>query len=61
MTVLGSVGRAIKVDVKDLETVSREFPERYESQSNGMIEVDVKIFRGHFRTMKSCLQTPSPQ
>jgi hypothetical protein len=40
----------MKVDVKDLETISQEFPERYESQSNGMPEVGVKIFRGQFRT-----------
>ncbi len=46
----------IKVDVKELETISQEFPERYESQSNGMTEVGVKIFRGHFRTLRSCMQ-----
>ena len=46
----------MKVDVKELETISQEFPEKYESQSNGMTEVGVKIFRGHFRTLRSCMQ-----
>ena len=46
----------MKVDVEDLEAIGREHPERYESQSNGMIEVGVKNFRGHFRTLWSCIQ-----
>ena len=46
----------MKVNVEDLETISKEHPERYESQSNGMTEVGVKNFRGHFRTLWSCIQ-----
>ena len=41
-----------KVDVTDLESISKEHPEKYESQSNGMVEVGIKNFRGHYRTLK---------
>ena len=48
--------RALRMEVKDLESITKEHPERYESQSNGMVEVGIKILRGHFRTLKSCLE-----
>jgi hypothetical protein len=46
----------MKVGVEDLETISKEHPERYESQPNGMTEMGVKNFRGHFRTLWSCIR-----
>ena len=46
----------LKLEVKHLESVSREHPERYESQSNGMVEVGIKNFRAQYRTMRACLQ-----
>ena len=45
-----------KVDVADLESISEEHPEKYESQSNGMVEVGIKNFRAHYRTSKRCLE-----
>ena len=47
---------ALKVEVKDMENVTEEHPDKYESQSNGMVEVGIKNFRGHYRTLKSCLE-----
>ena len=48
--------RALRMEIKDLESITKEYPERYESQSNGMVEVGIKILRGHYRTLKSCLE-----
>ena len=45
-----------KVEVADLQSISKEHPEKYESQSNGMVEVGIKNFRGHYRTLKRCLE-----
>ena len=39
-----------------MENVQTESPAAYESQSNGGIEVGVKIVRGLFRTLKLCLE-----
>ena len=39
-----------------LEQAGQEQPPRYDSQSNGLTEVGVRIVRGHFRTMRACLQ-----
>ena len=41
---------------KAMENVQTESPAAYESQSNGGIEVGVKIVRGLFRTLKLCLE-----
>ena len=41
---------------KSLENVQTESPAAYESQSDGGIEVGVKIVRGQFRTLKLCLE-----
>ncbi len=42
----------LRMDVKDLETITKEHPERYESQSNGMVEAGIRIPRGHYLTLK---------
>ena len=39
-----------------MENVQTESPAAYESQSNGGIEVGIKIVRGLFRTLKRCLE-----
>ena len=36
--------------------VQTESPVEYDSQSNGAIEVGIKIVRGMFRTLKLCLE-----
>ena len=41
---------------KSLENVQTESPAAYESQSNGGIEVGIKIVRGMFRTSELCLE-----
>ena len=41
---------------KSLDNVQTESPAAYESQSNGGVEVGVKIVRGLFRTLKLCLE-----
>ncbi len=46
--------RALRIT--NMDAITQEHPERYESQSNGMVEVGIKVVRGHFRTLKSCLE-----
>ena len=43
-------------ELKSMENVQIESPAAYESQSNGGIEVGIKIVRGLFRTLKLCLE-----
>ena len=40
----------------ELETVSSERPETYESQSNGGVEVGIRNLRSWFITLRACLQ-----
>jgi hypothetical protein len=40
-----------------LEVLSKEEPEPYESQSNGGIEVGVKLLKGQFRSLRLCLES----
>ena len=42
----------LKVEVDDLESVSREYPERYESQSNSMTEVGRINVPGSFQDLQ---------
>ena len=44
-----------KVDVADLESISKEHADKYESPRNGMVEVGINIFRWHHRALKRCL------
>ena len=41
---------------KSMNNVQAERPAAYESQSNGGIEVGIKIVRGLFRTLELCLE-----
>ena len=40
-----------------LEQVAKEHPARYDSQSNGLVEVGVMLVRGFFRTLKLCFES----
>ena len=42
---------------QNLEQAAKEHPARYDSQSNGLIEVGVMLVRGLFRTLKLCLES----
>ena len=58
-SLLSMVTRAlnsIKCDVQGMEAATMEQSQAYDSQSNGGTEVGVKILRGHFRTLKLCLE-----
>ncbi len=48
--------RITKAKCEKVESVSREEPPKYSSQSNGGTEVGIRIIRGMFRTMKLCLE-----
>ena len=49
--------RQIRIDAsEDLQSVSKEEPMTYESQSAGGVEVGVRNFRGMYRTLRSCLE-----
>ena len=47
--------RTLKL-VEHMQNVQEESPAAYDSQSNGGIEVGVRIIRGMFRTLKLCLE-----
>ena len=51
-----AVIRRSQATCKDLAQVSQEQPAAYDSQSNGLTEVGVQLVRGHFRTLKLCLE-----
>ena len=58
-SLLAMVNRAllsIKCDVQGIEAATTEQSQAYDSQSNGGTELGVKILRGHFRTLKLCLE-----
>ena len=45
-----------RVKCEGVESISQEHPARYDSQSNGGIEVGVQLIRGLFRTLKLCAE-----
>ena len=45
-----------KVEIKDLDQVSKEDPVAYDSMTNGGTEVGVGLMRGLFRSVKLCLE-----
>jgi hypothetical protein len=47
---------AAKARIGTLEGISREAPEPYDSQSNGMTEIGVRMVRAQFRTLRACLE-----
>ena len=55
-TVVVDTMRRLRIKAEDMETLSKEQPERYESQSKGLIEAGVRNVRAQFRTLKACLE-----
>ena len=54
------VSRVIRIATakcQNMEQIAREHPARYDSQSNGLIEVGVMLVRGFIRTLKLCLES----
>ena len=47
----------IRIKVRGVAQISVEHPPRYDSQSNGGVETGVRLIRGHFRTLKLCLES----
>ena len=45
-----------KIELKDMEQVSKEDPVAYDSMTNGGTEVGVRLLRGLFRSVKLCLE-----
>ncbi len=45
-----------KIEIRELDQVSREDPAAYDSMANGGTEVGVKLIRGLFRTVKLCIE-----
>ena len=45
-----------RVQCRGLASISQEHPPTYGSQSNGGVEVGVKLIRGFFRTLKLCTE-----
>ena len=50
-----TVGLA-KAECRDIQQISKEESAAYDSQSNGLTEVGVRLIRGIFRTLKLCLE-----
>ncbi len=46
----------VSAECKMLDQVTKEEPAKYDSQSNGLVEVGVLLVRGLFRTLKLCLE-----
>ena len=46
----------IRIKVRGVAQISIEHPSRYDSQSNGGVETDVRILQGQFRTLKLFLE-----
>ena len=55
LTLRRRVGRLLKM-IEKMENVQEESSATYDSQSNGGVEVGVKLVRGMFRTLKLCLE-----
>ena len=43
--------------ISGLEQTLEEHSPEYDPQSNGSAEVGVRLVKGHFRTMRSCLES----
>ncbi len=54
--MMAKATKIIRAKCGDVESVSREEPPSYSSQSNGGTEVGIRIIRGMFRTLKLCLE-----
>ncbi len=47
---------AVRVRCDGVGTITQEHPAAYDSQSNGGVEVGVRLVRGLFRTLKLCME-----
>ncbi len=47
---------AARVECPSIEQMSKEEPPAYDSQSNGSVELGIRLIRGMFRTAKCCLE-----
>ena len=45
-----------KAECRDIQQIGTEESAAYDSQSNGLTEVGVRLVRGMFRTIKLCLE-----
>ena len=45
-----------KAECRDIQQISKEESAAYDSQSNGLTEVGVRLVRGVFRTLKLCIE-----
>ena len=52
--LLGEALRELRIN--GLEQCLEEHPPEYDPQANGSAEVGVKLLKGHFRTLRSCLE-----
>ena len=48
--------RVLRCQVDHLESVTAEHSQPYDSQSNGGTEIGIRAVRGHFRTLRLCLE-----
>ena len=49
--------KTLRHQVTQIESVSQETSQEYDSQSSGGTEIGVKLLRGMFKTLKSCLES----
>ena len=56
VTLVNQALKVLRCQVEELESVSAEHSQPYDSQSNGGTEVGIRAVRGLFRTLKLCLE-----
>ena len=56
VTLINQALKVLRCQVEDLESVTSEHSQAYDSQSNGGTEVGIRAVRGLFRTLKLCLE-----
>ena len=55
-TLVTQALEAVRVRCEGVDTITQEHPAAYDSQSNGGVEVGVRLVRGLFRTLKLCVE-----
>ena len=55
-SLIRQVLNVVRVECKSLEQAAKEEPATYDSQSNGSVELGIRLVRGMFRTLKCCLE-----
>ncbi len=55
-TLVTQALEGVRVRCEDIESITQEHPAKYDSQSNGGVEVGVRLVRGLFRTLKLCVE-----